>query len=111
MIENQAVNAFGALSHESRLNIVRFLVKAGKAGAPAGDVGTAINAAPSNASFHLAKLEHAGLVISERSSRQIIYRADFTALAGLVNYLIHDCCQKDPDVLACCNLPHPDTCC
>jgi len=111
MEKNQAINAFGALAHDSRLSIVRYLVKVGKEGAPAGDVGEAVGAAPSKASFHLAKLEQAGLVHSERSSRQIIYSIDFEKLAGLIDYLVHDCCQNDPEVLSCCDLPASDQCC
>ncbi len=100
MDETQALDAFGALSQETRLKMVRALVMAGPDGLAAGAVGEAVGAASSSASFHLAHLERAGLVRSRRESRSIIYTADFSALSGLVAFLMRDCCQGHPDVCA-----------
>ena len=98
MDERQAVNAFAALAQESRLRIVRLLVTAGPDGMPAGAVATAIGASPSNMSFHLKELERAGLVQSRKASRSIIYSASFSALGGLIEFLMRDCCQGHPEV-------------
>ena len=95
---------FGALSQETRLQIVRFLIACGETGASAGAVGTEVNATSSRASFHLTTLERAGVNSSERRSRSIIYRANLESLGGLVSYLLNDCCGGHPDVLACCKL-------
>ena len=100
---------FGALSQETRLQVVRYLVACGEKGAPAGQVGAEVNASSSRASFHLAALEKAGVVSSERQSRQIIYRADFENLGGLISFLLNDCCGGHPDIRACCGLD--DNCC
>ncbi|RYD65448.1 MAG: transcriptional regulator, partial [Verrucomicrobiaceae bacterium] len=51
--EPQALNAFGALSQETRLRMVRILVKAGPDGMAAGAIGEAVDASSSSASFHL----------------------------------------------------------
>lgn len=64
--EPQALNAFGALSQETRLRMVRVLVQAGPDGMAAGAVGQAVDASSSSASFHLAHLERAGLIQSRR---------------------------------------------
>jgi len=96
--EPQALNAFGALSQETRLRMVRVLVQAGPEGLAAGAVGDAVDASSSSASFHLAHLERAGLIQSRRESRSIIYSANFEGLSGLVEFLMRDCCSGHPEV-------------
>jgi ArsR family transcriptional regulator len=110
MDQAQALNAFAALSQETRLQIVRLLVKAGPDGLAAGAIGEAVGASSSKASFHLSHLEQAGLIESRRESRSILYSAAYPALAGLVGFLMRDCCQGHPEVcepavaaLAACN--------
>lgn len=98
--EQQALDAFGALSQQTRLQMIRVLVVAGFDGMPAGAVGEQVGASSSSASFHLANLERAGLVRSRREARSIIYSANFDALAGLVDFLMLDCCQGRPEVCA-----------
>ena len=104
MKEKQALAVLDALSQETRLRVVRYLVACGDEGASAGAVGRQVNATSSRASFHLSALEHAGLITSERRSRSIIYRADFQTLGGLISFLLNDCCGSHPDVRACCGL-------
>lgn len=72
-----AVDALGALAHETRLGVFRALVKAGPEGMIAGAIADHCSVPPSTMSHHLAALERAGLVQSERESRLIHYRADF----------------------------------
>jgi ArsR family transcriptional regulator, arsenate/arsenite/antimonite-responsive transcriptional repressor len=99
MDEPCALAAFAALSQETRLRIVRLLVKAGPEGLAAGALGQALGGASSSRlSFHLAHLEHAGLVASRREGRFIIYSAVYTALAGLIEFLTSDCCQSRPEI-------------
>jgi ArsR family transcriptional regulator len=98
MNEPQALDAFGALSQETRLRMVRALVRAGQRGMPAGSVGEAVGASSSSASFHLAHLERSGLVQSRREARSIIYSANFGGLSALAEFLMRDCCQGHPDV-------------
>lgn len=102
MDDKQAITMFGALSQGTRLHIVRYLIERGRDGASAGDIGTRVGASSSRASFHLSALEKAGLIASERQSRSIIYRANLANLGGLVSFLLNDCCQGHPDILACC---------
>lgn len=107
MQESQALDILGALSQETRLRIVRYLVRCGRDGASAGDVAQHVSAASSRASFHLATLENAGVVNSERQSRNIIYSADFEKLGGLIAFLLEDCCGGHSDVIACCKVALP----
>ncbi|CAN7222345.1 metalloregulator ArsR/SmtB family transcription factor [Rhizobium rhizogenes] len=99
MNEKQALDAFAALSQETRLRIVRLLVTAGPEGLPAGSIGEAMDGASSSRmSFHLSHLEHAGLVESRREGRSIVYTAVYPALSGVIEFLMRDCCQGHPDV-------------
>lgn len=108
MEESQALNALSALSEETRLRMLRFLVSKGESGAPAGAIGAAVGSSSSRSSFHLNALTRAGLLVSEKKSRQVVYRVDFQVVGALLNYLIDDCCGGHPAVLACCE---PKGCC
>lgn len=101
MEEQHALVGFAALSQETRLRIVRLLVKAGPEGMAAGAIGEALGgASTSRLSFHLTHLEHAGLIRSRREGRFIIYSAVFPTLAGLIAFLMRDCCDGHPEICA-----------
>lgn len=93
-----AVDALGALAHETRLSVFRMLVKAGHEGMIAGAIAEHCGVPPSTMSHHLATLERAGLVHSARESRLIRYRADYPGMRNLLRFLTQDCCQGIPDM-------------
>ena len=93
-----AVDALGALAHETRLGVFRMLVMAGHDGMIAGAIATRQGVPPSTMSHHLAALERAGLVQSERESRLIRYRADYPEMRRLLTFLMQDCCQGVPEM-------------
>lgn len=93
-----AVDALGALAHETRLSVFRTLVKAGPGGMIAGAIADHQGVPPSTMSHHLATLERAGLVQSERESRLIHYRADYAGMRRLLTFLMQDCCQGAPEM-------------
>ncbi|MEM7060227.1 MAG: metalloregulator ArsR/SmtB family transcription factor [Pseudomonadota bacterium] len=105
MNEQTALKMMGALSQEMRLHMIRYLIDRGDDGASAGDIAEKVGAIASKASFHLAALERAELISSERQSRKIIYRARLDNLGGLVSFILNDCCGNHPDIRACCQLP------
>jgi ArsR family transcriptional regulator, arsenate/arsenite/antimonite-responsive transcriptional repressor len=47
---------------------------------------------PSSLTFHLQHLHRAELITQQRSSRQLIYAADFAIMNALVDYLTENCC-------------------
>lgn len=98
MDERQALASFAALAQETRLQIVRLLVEAGRDGMAAGVVAKGVGVSASNVSFHLRELERAGLVHAERQSRSIVYAANYEALSGLIAFLMRDCCRGRPEV-------------
>lgn len=93
-----AIDALGALAHETRLSVFKVLVKAGAQGMVAGAIAEHCGVPPSTMSHHLATLERAGLVHSERESRLIHYRADFDGMRRLLTFLMQDCCQGAPEM-------------
>jgi ArsR family transcriptional regulator len=98
MNESQALLCFGALAQETRLRLLRALVRAGHDGIAAGALAEAVGVSPSNVSFHLKELERAGLVAARREARSIIYVADYKALSGLLRFLMRDCCAGLPEI-------------
>ena len=93
MNEAQAVSALGALAHTQRLRIFRALVVAGPEGLTPSTMAEQLEVARNALSFHLKELAHAGLVTIEQQGRNLIYRADFTQMNGLLGYLTEHCCQ------------------
>ncbi|MER8631990.1 metalloregulator ArsR/SmtB family transcription factor [Mesorhizobium opportunistum] len=108
MDERQALSAFGALSQETRLRLLRRLVIAGPDGIAAGVLAEQMEVSPSNVSFHLKELERAGLVAARRDSRSIVYSAEYDALTGLIRFLMEDCCSGRPEI---CSPALNSTCC
>ena len=88
-----AVAALAAIAQESRLAVFRLLVQAGPAGMAAGKISEAAGIPPSSLSFHLKELAHAGLVTVEQQGRNLIYRAEYGHMNGLIGYLTEHCCQ------------------
>jgi DNA-binding transcriptional ArsR family regulator len=98
MDTKQAIDALGALAQETRLQVFRLLVTAGPEGLPAGAIAAELGAPTSTLSFHLAYLSRAGLVVSQRESRSIIYSANFDGMRGLLDFLTMDCCKARPEM-------------
>ena len=99
------VNALAALAHETRLSIYRLLVQQGPEGLPAGAIGDRVGLQPSSLTFHLQSLHRAGLVAQTRSSRQLIYRADYSVMNGLVEFLTDKCCTASGSCETVCKPP------
>lgn len=94
----QSIAAFGALSQETRLDVVRLLIQAGPSGMAAGEVGESLGVKQNTMSANLSILAHAGLVKSVREGRSIRYFADFDAIKGLLMFLMRDCCGGHPEL-------------
>lgn len=100
MKTDAALDALSALAQKSRLAVFRHLVELGPAGATPGELAEAVGIAATTLSFHLKALAQAGLIEAEQNGRSITYRADFTAMQGLVDYLTENCCSGDPALCA-----------
>ncbi|WP_404300408.1 ArsR/SmtB family transcription factor [Alicycliphilus denitrificans] len=96
MDEKDVIKAMAALAQPNRLQIFRALVVAGKGGATPGTLAESLAMPAATLSFHLKELLGAGLVSQERSGRNLIYRAEFECMNGLLTYLTANCCQGEP---------------
>jgi DNA-binding transcriptional ArsR family regulator len=106
MDESDVVRSLGALAQPVRLQVFRALVVTGKAGLTPGTMAEALGIPQNTLSFHLKELANAGLVIQERSSRNIVYRAAYDRMNALLGYLTENCCQG----AACATEASPASC-
>ena len=88
MKTSQAEAAFAALSQATRLAILRYLIKSGSEGVPAGVIADTLDIQPSTFSFHVAILTRARLVQARREQRQILYSPDFNGIRAVVEFLL-----------------------
>lgn len=88
-----AMRAFGALSQPTRLSAFRLLIEHEPEGLPAGLLAEKLAVPPNTLSTHLRLLQEAGLVVSRRDSRQIIYRAQKKQISALAEFLLKNCCS------------------
>jgi ArsR family transcriptional regulator, arsenate/arsenite/antimonite-responsive transcriptional repressor len=92
METKRAIQALGALAQETRLDIFRLLVERGPGGLPAGLIAEKLGLPASSLSFHLAQLNHAGLITRRRDRTSLIYSVDFEEMQALMAYLSDNCC-------------------
>ena len=71
----------------------RVLVEHAPEGLCAGEIAERLSLAAPTLSFHLKELSQAGLIASRQDGRFIWYRADLSAMNGLVGYLTENCCR------------------
>jgi protein-tyrosine-phosphatase/DNA-binding transcriptional ArsR family regulator len=90
---SDAIKILGALSQPSRLEIFRLLVRYLPYGLAAGDIARLLAVPHNTLSTHLNLLEQAGLVLSRREGRSIIYAANRDRALQLTGFLMEDCCR------------------
>jgi arsenate reductase len=95
---NRIAARFAALSHPTRVALIRLLVGAGPDGLPAGGIAAALGVPPSSLSFHLRELEGTGLIRAARAGRVIRYAAELDAVRGLAAFLTETCCGGRPEL-------------
>jgi DNA-binding transcriptional ArsR family regulator len=95
MEELDVIKALAALAQPHRLKAFRALVVAGREGLTPGVIAGELDLPAATLSFHLKELVHAGLVTQERSGRNLIYRAEYACMNGVLAYLTDNCCQGE----------------
>jgi ArsR family transcriptional regulator len=115
MESQSAIRRLSAIAQDSRLEVFRLLVRAGRYGVPAGEIARSLGVPPNTLSAQLTILTNAGLIRSRREGRSVIYTADYGSMNELIAYLVEDCCQGRPEVCsslseiasraACCDRP------
>lgn len=89
---DQAADGFAAIGARARLDIIRFLVRAGSEGISTGDIQHRTKIPASTLAHHLRTLKEAGLMRQEKVGRWVINRADFDRLENLARFLLAECC-------------------
>ena len=95
MNETEVIKSLAALAHPLRLQLFRALVVAGQAGLVPAVIQETMAVPASTLSFHLKELVTSGLVTQERSGRNLIYRAAYDQMNGVLGYLTDNCCQGE----------------
>lgn len=98
MDKKAALAALSALGQDTRLEVFRLLVRAGKDGLAAGEIALRLEAVQNTMSAHLKVLDNAGLARAERDGRTVRYVADMTGFRDLLAYLMEDCCNGSPEL-------------
>ena len=84
------------LGNQTRLRIVRLLVRAGGDGRTVGDIQGEIGIPASTLSHHLSHLRSAGVVWQEREGTVLHCFVDFKLISELVSFLTAECCVDTP---------------
>jgi DNA-binding transcriptional ArsR family regulator len=94
----EVIAALAALAQSTRLDTFRQLVKREPEGVPAGELARLIEIPQNTMSAHLAILSRAGLIVGERRSRSIVYRANLDRFREVALFLLKDCCGGRADL-------------
>lgn len=100
----RALASFGALAQETRLEAFRLLVRFEPEGLAAGEIARQLGVPHNTMSAHLAVLARADLVVFQRQSRSVIYRANLDCVQAIIQFLVDDCCAGHPQF---CEPPAP----
>ncbi len=98
MDKSSATAVFESLSSGVRLDVFRLLVKKGTEGMVAGEISATLELPPTNLSFHLKAMAHAGLVSVTQEGRFQRYRANIPLVMDLISYLTDECCGGQPEL-------------
>ena len=100
MDDSEVIGALAALAQSTRLETFRLLVTREPEGVPAGELARLIDVPQNTMSAHLAILARTKLIVGERHSRSIIYRANLERFREVVVFLLKDCCGGHPEICA-----------
>lgn len=92
MKHRTAALILGQLGNETRLRIVRHLVKAGEDGAPVGELQQRLSIPASTLSHHLSHLKNAGLIEQRREGRTLYCILNYRTINAVTEFLTEECC-------------------
>lgn len=98
MDKKAAIENLSALAQETRLSAFRALVACCPEGKNAGEIARRCKVPHNTMSTHLAILDRAGLIDSDKQGREVIYSANISGLRRLVDFLANDCCGGRPEI-------------
>lgn len=92
-----AAQGFSAMGSESRLDVLRTLVKAGDGGLTVGTIQERTGIPASTLAHHLKFLAGAGLVAQQRDGRTVFNHAEFEHLRELASFILEECCADSEE--------------
>lgn len=92
MESKTAVESLSALAQDSRLQVYRLLVQAGREGLAASEIAERLGIPANTLSFHLKALSHARLVHGRQDGRFIYYSTNYEQMNELLGFLTKNCC-------------------
>lgn len=84
-----------ALGNETRLQVYRILVRAGRNGLSVGDLQQRTGVVRSTLSHHLHKLIGVGLVAQRREGTTLFCQANYDCLQSAIGFLTEECCADE----------------
>ena len=100
MDDTEVIAALAALAQSTRLETFRRLVACEPEGVPAGELARLVDVPQNTMSAHLAILARTKLIVGERHSRSIIYRANLDRFRQIALFLLKDCCGGRAELCA-----------
>lgn len=91
--EQAAADALAAIGSRTRLRVFKALVRAGPQGANVGTLQRHLGVPATTLAHHLAMLSQAGLLLQERTGREVICTANYRALNDVLDYVRAECCE------------------
>ena len=86
---------FTAMGTEPRLRIMQLLLSAHPDGLVVGEIQEELDIPNSTLSHHLEKLKNEDLVVVQRESTFLRYKANTVALQQLLQFLYAECCTRN----------------
>lgn len=90
-----AATLLSQLGNQTRLKIVRELVRAGTSGMPVGEIQRSLGIPNSTLSHHLTHLRSAGMIRQERESTVLRCFVDYDKIDSIVRFLTEECCSNE----------------
>jgi DNA-binding transcriptional ArsR family regulator len=91
----EASEAFSSLSQETRLKVLKLLIRFGRDGLVPGKIAEELKIPDNTLSFHLSHMSKSGLITSEKKGRSITYFANTDLIQKLIGYLQENCCINE----------------
>ena len=90
-----AATIMAQLGNETRLKIVRQLVKAGEDGMMVGELQAQLSIPASTLSHHISHLRHAGLLEQHREGTSLYCVMNYKTMDAAIRFLTEQCCANE----------------
>ena len=87
-----AANTLAQLGNSTRLEVVRYLVKAGPSGMLVGSIQKQLDIPASTLTHHLKHLKGVGLLTQKREKTNLWCSIDYQRLNEISAFLLEECC-------------------